>query len=131
MKLTLLLLPLSSVLFFSCTESQISQFSSNLVSAVGIPATTSVASTAKPNKIKLSRNGQVIPIRWSGATPYATDLYEDETTKGVKQSDGAFWFSPTQSKHYNIYINFTKKTYTLEQFDGAQLPTERGSITFL
>lgn len=127
----LILLLTGITLLSSCTNSGIDQIVSAATGGIirtkeGLDADKS----AQPASIKLSKSGQVVKLDWRNGTPYAINLEIVSSTKGIKQGENSYWFSPMQSKHYNLTVDFTKKTYELAQFDGAQLPTEYGTISY-
>lgn len=117
----------------SCSQLELENLAnetlSSLLSPSALSGQTTPTSAVKPAKIRLSKSGETISMRWSGDTP--TAIIEGTSTKGSQQGNGVYNFNPFGSKHYDLDVDFRKKTYILNQFDGAQLPTERGTIITL
>lgn len=133
--LVFLIVPLVTLSFNSCTQADFNQLANTMLSEAtggilqmkdGVQGSNTFT---KPAKIKLSKSSEVISMRWSGDTP--TAIIEGASTKGSQQGNGVYNFNPFGSKHYDLDVDFRKKTYILNQFDGAQLPTERGTIITL
>lgn len=113
----------------SCSPTQILQEADQIISDafirnLGVQGVNT--SHLKPNKVKLSKSGDVIDLKWSGST-ISANMGEGWQNLTSKRS-GVYVYNPDGTKHYNLEMDFNRSVYQLDQFDGAWLPSEKGTL---